>query len=459
MSIHNFLKSLFVSVIVFIFPVFSPAACALEEMTVEDAIRIGLKNNYNILIARNAAEIALNNKGRGTAGFLPSVNTSGNYQYSSANDKTGSPLRFGTSGTRNTRNLATKISLDWTLFDGFRMFVDRNKYDELAKLGEFQSRNIIENTIVSIMKAFYNLVQQKQLLGVARNTREISKTRLNRERARQEIGGVSKTDLLNAQVSFNNDQSTLLNQELQEAIASKNLNVILARQPSSEIVVKQEITVIPLKIDPDTLSGLALKHNSSLMVARQNSIVAEKNVALAKAAFYPRLILNANYGYSDRYTYGYKPDSSTGFFNMGSDFSADSKSHTIDANVGLILSFNLFNGNLDKIAYQNAKIEAKNQALELKDIQNLIVGLVREKLVTLQKRIETVELEQQNKETASQNLELQKNRHQIGIADSLDFRDAQVNLARAQATLIVARYQARITLLEIQQLIGKIEIK
>ena len=38
------------------------AHASTQEMTVEDAIRLGLKNNYDIQIARNEAEIAINNK-------------------------------------------------------------------------------------------------------------------------------------------------------------------------------------------------------------------------------------------------------------------------------------------------------------------------------------------------------------------------------------------------------------
>jgi outer membrane protein TolC len=47
---------------------------------------------------------------------------------------------------------------------------------------------------------------------------------------------------------------------------------------------------------------------------------------------------------------------------------------------------------------------------------------------------------------------------ELGVAGSLEFRDAQVNFERAQTTLIVARYQARIAQLEIEQLIGAIQL-
>jgi len=288
------------------------------------------------------------------------------------------------------------------------------------------------------------LVQQEQLLDVALNTRDISRTRLDRETVRRDLGGVSSTDLLNARVNFNNDQAVLLDQELRVAIAKKEINVLLSREPLEEVTVKKEIKVLPLNISFNELLGLAEQQNSFLLTAKQNLKVSEEGVRLAKSSFWPRLDLNANYGYKDRALFG-------------EDVSSR-RSETIDASVGLALTFNLFNGNVDRINYQNARIEKINSALALKNISNQLAGLVSEKFTTFNKRVEKVKLEDENVVTAGQNLELQKERYSIGASDSLDFRDAQVNMVRANSSLIVARYQARITLLEIEQLIGKIEI-
>jgi outer membrane protein TolC len=108
---------------------------------------------------------------------------------------------------------------------------------------------------------------------------------------------------------------------------------------------------------------------------------------------------------------------------------------------------------------QTAHLEAENRELALQDVRNRLAGLVREKLETFQKRIELVELEVHNVAAAEQNLRLQQDRYQIGTSSSLEFRDAQVNLIRAQSVLITAGYQARITRLEIEQLTGSLSIK
>lgn len=416
-----------------------------QEMTVEDAIRIGLRNNYAINIARANEEIARNNTGKGTANFLPKLDAGETFRYDAVNEDTGSPLSFGNT---DTRQWGSDIKLSWTLFDGFRMFADKRRYDELARAGRFEARDKIEGTVVAIMRSFFNLVQQEQLLGVARETRDISRDRLEREQTRHELGGASSADLLNARVNFNKDQSSLLDQELTVTIAAKDLNILLARDPLTPLAVVKDIVIPPLGESFEALLELAKANNSALKNARHSLNAARESVRIAKSAFWPRLDLSGVYGYSDRSLFG---------DDVGP--MADRNSHSINAGAGVVMSFNMFNGNIDRINLQNARLEARVRELSLQDIENRIAGLVQEKYTTFLKRMEKLRLEEQNLDTARTNLERQRERYATGAADSLDFRDAQVNYSQAQVRLIVARYDARIALLEVEQLIGRIAVQ
>lgn len=417
---------------------------AQNLMTAEDAIRIGLKNNFDIQIARNQKKIALNNKGKGTAGFLPTLDLSGNYQKSESDLDSNSPFTFGST---TSDNLNGQVGLNWTLFDGFGMFVTNDQYDQLAILGEYQSRNIIETTVVVILSAYFNLVQQDQLLDVATNARDISKTRLDKEKVKQDIGSASSTDYWNAQVSYNNDSATLINQELRRLISRNDLNILLGRDVDTPVEVVQQIIIPDLSFEYEEILELAKKQNSRLIVARQNKKVADNNISLNTVYFYPQLKFIANYGYDER-----------SILRKSQEITDPVESISRDAIVGLNLTFNLFNGMRDKIDLQNARLEAKNQEFSLQDQENRIGAAVREKLETFNKRMELIDLEESNVIAAQKNLQLNQDRYSIGAASSLEFRDAQVNLVRSQSTLIVARFQARITRLELEQLMGNWEI-
>ena len=67
----------------------SGAGAADDVMSLQEAVSIGLRNNFDIQIAYNSAEAARNDTGRGTAGFLPTLDSLGNFSYDSTHYQSG----------------------------------------------------------------------------------------------------------------------------------------------------------------------------------------------------------------------------------------------------------------------------------------------------------------------------------------------------------------------------------
>jgi outer membrane protein TolC len=266
---------------------------------------------------------------------------------------------------------------------------------------------------------------------------------LEKEQVKKDIGGSSSTDFLNARVAFNNDKSAFLNQELLVLIAQKNLNILLGQDANTRIEVENDIIVPVLILKFDDLLEIAKEKNSNYIISKQNKIIADKNVGLNKSVYYPKLSFNANYGNTDRVVSSDSPL-----------FTSDIKTKSKDGSVSLSLTFNLFNGFRDRLNFQNAKLNAKNQNLALLRSLNDLSGFIREKYISYEKRIEIMKLEEQNVIAARQNLQLLQDLFDVGAASSLEFRDAQVNLARSQSSLIAAKFQARILRIEIDQIAG-----
>ncbi len=413
-----------------------------RPLTVDDVIRIGLENNFDIRIARNEADIARRNRGLGTAEFLPRLDITGRYDFTDSEVETTSPFSFGDSQAEDWRG---GISLDWTIFDGFRMFADRQRFNQLARLGQAQAQSQIEESVVQIASAFFNMVQQQQLLDVAETSMEISKGRLDREAIRNELGGASSTDLLEARVAYNTDRAAYLNQELNLSTARQDLNILLGRMPSDALAVEKVIAVDDIPWSREELTRQSTERNSRILAARFTELAADRAVDIEEAAFWPSLSLSTAYQLTDRTLM--RPD--TGGVGVP-DIVTEEGQWTVGVNV----TFNIFNGLRDRIALQNARVEHRNARLRLRDTELQVTGDVEEKYETFKKRLEIIELERENVEAAQRNLELEQERFNLGGSSSLDFRDAQENYIQAETALISARYQARIALLEIEQLIG-----
>jgi outer membrane protein TolC len=418
-------------------------AYAEPPLTLDDAIALGLKKNFDIRIARNRATIAYNNKGHGTAGFLPSLDASGRYIRTDSEQETEPPVATVNS---DIDYWSAELALNWTIFDGFAMFIDRARYNDLARQGEEEARRRIEGVILAISRAYFDLVQHEQLLAIARETRDISRSRLDRERTRNELGGASSTDFLNAQVSYNTDESLLLDQELSVLVARQELNLLLGRPAHSDLAVQTEIDIVPLELERGDVLARARENNADVALARLGKSLADRSAQRAWSHFLPRVSAFASYGYADQ----------TVVSDAGTYAGEDVLSQTTNAAIGLSLSFNLFNGGRDRVELQNAKIEAKNQTLALRDAELRIEGEVQETYETFRRQIRLVTLEEQNVVAARQSLDLQQERLQVGATTSLEFRDAQVSVVRTETSLIAARYQAAISRLELERLMGTI---
>ncbi|MBN1446675.1 MAG: TolC family protein [Bacteroidetes bacterium] len=429
---------------IFLFVLVSSGAAAQEVLRLEDAIAIGLERNHRILVARAQAQIARNNTTFGTANFLPTLDATGSYSFSHSEQETNSPFSFGNS---DTRSAGAQLALNWTLFDGFRMFVDQERYDALAHLGEAQARSTIERTVISIAAAYFRLVQQTQLLDTFRKTLDISRTRFEKEAVRRELGG-STSDYLNARIAFHNDSTAVLEQQLQWSIARKDLNLLLGRSAGAALDVERRITIPEISWSPDRMLTMARTRNAELIVARQSLQVAESSAGLSRSAFYPRVNLFANYGYSDRLV-------STA---PNERFAGDITTLSADAAVGLSFTFNLFNGFRNSAEVENAVLASRQASLLLDEAEKQLEGLLLERHATLQTRLDAIAIEELNLDAARQNLALQIERFETGTVSSLEFRDAQLQFVRAEAAWIVSLFEARIALLELQRLVGDIRL-
>src|SRR5690606_9722933 len=148
---------------------------AQERLTLEEAIRIGLENNYDIKLSRNSQEISRNDLKYGIVAMLPSV--TGNLV--DVNNVQTSEVELSNGGTRNANNAKTTslnygASLNWKIFDGFQMFTNYDKLKEFDKLGELNVKLNVQTTIADIIASYFDLVAQEQQLEATQTALDVS---------------------------------------------------------------------------------------------------------------------------------------------------------------------------------------------------------------------------------------------------------------------------------------------
>src|SRR6476620_10851791 len=182
----------------------SPLVQAQEVLSLEDAIKIALENNYEIRISKNELDMDKTNVTAGNAGMLPKI--AANVVDNNSIQNTTQTRSDGTiNKLDNAKNnsLTYGVGLDWTVFDGFKMFAKHDQLKAIQQLGEAELKLTIITKISNVTATYYDLVQQQQQLTALDSTLTISNQRVTLANNRYTIGKASKLESLNAQVDLN----------------------------------------------------------------------------------------------------------------------------------------------------------------------------------------------------------------------------------------------------------------
>ena len=413
---------------------------AQEVLTIEDAVKIALENNYEIKIASNNLRIEKINVSLGNAGMLPKATASivdaNGIQNVSQTRSDGTVTKLD-NAKNNSLNYG--VSLDWTVFDGFKMFAKLDQLKELQKLGEAQLKLTLITKISDVYATFFDLVQQQQQLSALDSTIVISDQRLNLAQNRFTIGKASKLEVLNAQVDLNTDKVTLLRQKELFANTKIMLNQILSRDATIDFKVA-ELIVVDNKLVLSELNSLAEKQNPQLEAQIINKNVAELQLKQIKAARYPTVKLNTGYN----------------FFESQSSLGFTTQSSFRGLNYGFSASLNLFDGFAQKRNEKISQIQIDNSKIAYEQQNLALRSQLATSYQTYLTNLELITLEEKNEIIAKQNLNITLDKFRIGTITTLEFRTAQLNYINAKVRNSNAKFQAKLSEIMLKELAGTI---
>ncbi|PDS24166.1 TolC family protein [Flavobacterium branchiophilum] len=400
---------------------------AQDILTIEKAAALVLEHHFDIKLAQNDLAVAQINNTIGNAGMLPNITASINNNNSLFNTtQTQSDGNQKTLNGAKNSNLTYGVGLDWTLFDGMKMFAKREQLKVLEKQSASQLKVAIVSKMSELYQTYYGLIQQKQQLKALDTAWTVSKERLQLAQNRYTIGKASKLEVLNAQVDLNSDQSLILQQkqQIKESLIALNQ---LTNQPLEHVFEIENDFNIQNLIEKNSLLEKALQQNPQLQTLILSKNAAEWQLKQAKASRYP--VVKINTGYNFTHT-----EASLGFVTQSSG-------------KGLVYGFSasvpVFNGNLqqrnEKLAQkaiENTNLTYEKQKLEIESQLSILF----ERFKT---HLNLIDIEAKNVAIAKQNLDITLAKFKIGTISTMELRTAQLNYVAAQLRWHEAQYQAK----------------
>src|SRR6218665_1865865 len=306
----------------------STRLAAQDALTVDDAIKAGLEKNYAVLIVKNQQEIAKAQNNLGAAGMSPTVTLNG--ALNAANINSHQEFNTGVVQDRpgaSSNNLGLSVNAAWTVFDGMRMFAVKKRLDLAEDLSAIQLRQQMENTIYSIILAYYDVVRIDELIKAGRQNLAMYTERKKIAQVKMEAGSASNVDFLLSQSDENRAKSDIVQMELQLLNAKTNMNNLLARPAYVDFKTADSI-VVNYNPTLEDLKKISAEKNSSILASRQNETILAQTVKEARAANLPWVQLLGSYNFT-------RAQSQAGivFLNRQAGFSG-----------GLTASWLIFNG-------------------------------------------------------------------------------------------------------------------
>lgn len=400
-----------------------------KQYTLQECVNIALENNRSIkqqALNKQQKEIAYS---QARADLLPNLNASAgqNFVY-------GRSIGLdNTYQNTNSSQSSFNVSSDITLFDGLRMKYNIDARKAEMYTSEADLEKIQDDIIMSVSTAFMQVLMNKELLEIANDQIELTKTNIARLNELVNSGRMAKGELLEL-------ESQLAQEEFKQIQADNNLKLSLLDLAqimeledfdNFDVVVPDNIMIDEgILLSPTNIYESALIARPEIRGAQYRVESSEKEIMIAKSAYFPSLNFGASMG--------------SGYYNMtgrpNESFSTQLKNNR-STSLGFSLRIPIFNRFQVRNSVKNAQIALEFNKLEIDKTK-----------LDLRKRIEQAyynaigaesrwEAAQKSEVASKEAYRFAEQKYENGRATSYELSQAKSNLARVLSDQTQAKYE------------------
>lgn len=433
-----------------------PLLAAAQTLTLEEAIRRAVAQNFSVRIARITEEQAQVNTERGNAGYLPTVtlNSTGTYvlqqfrkQTNNAffSDTTGLQTQFVERNNVTNQSFNSNLNVTYTIFDGLQRKAFYRQLQTLARLADQDTRVALETTITDVTRAYYDLVQQQAQTRLLEQTLTISQERVRIAQERQAVGAGSGLEYLQSTVDLNADRSALLRQRATATNAALTLTELMGERSRLPLSLADTSIVVDTTLRVDALD---LNNNRQLARFRYEIQLRDWELQQAKGQRWPVLSFTGVYNYNISEAGPFFQGFNTRpFFNTN---------YGPSAVVGL--SIPLFDGGRIRRNIQQAELNEEATRLRAQQTELTLNANLDRRWTDYRVNVDLIGLEQANVEVALRNADVALERFRIGSSTPLELREAQIAAVQAQQRLLQAEFGAKVAQVDLQRLTGQVQL-
>jgi outer membrane protein TolC len=402
-----------------------------QRLTMADALSEAISKNFRLAIARLDSATANAIERTGKAGYYPTLDATANgvTGVNNISQRTASGVNIDRAGAGFT-NINANATMQWTLFDGFRMMAVDDQMSNLADAERERARGSYARVIADVMTRYAGVVAAERAVSGARAALALAERRLELAQRRRETGQASATAVAQAEIDRNNVRVQVERLRLALALSRSGLSTLLVRDMRDSFSVDTSIAMPPLPSGAELEVGLLARNPDILAAERQ----------VQASSFWPRIDAVGGLQLTNNTT-------EAGFIL---------ENRTTGWSAGLQMRYNIFRGAADAQASELARVETLRRRAEIDDLR----AQMRLQLASAIERYEqgrrVLETERSTLESARRNADVTLEAYRQGLVDDMDVRQSQLSLVEIITRLAQSEFDAYAAAIEALRLSGRL---
>lgn len=358
--------------------------------------------------------------------FLPSASANASQSFNFGRGLTAS----NTYADRNTSSFSWGASMNVPLFQGLSEYrqlkVAKSSLQQLLYEHEATKDNITLNVISQYLQVLY----AKEVYASSKSQLALTTFEVERQKALVEAGKVPEADLLDAEAQMAQDKLQLVTSENDIKVALVELANLLQLPSAEGLDVAPLDEGEPIIPTAEAVYDAALRHNNSILAAKQSINVADKRISLAKTGYMPTLGFGAGLG-SSYYTVS----------GMPSESFSQQMSHNFSTYIGFTLSVPLFDAFNTRNNVKRAKLQKLTAELNFDQRTTELYKTIQLAYYQAKGARDRYFASQETLEKTSVSFNATQEKYNLGRATPTEFEQAKNNLYRTQISSIQAHYE------------------
>ncbi len=385
---------------------------------------------------------------------LSSYKTESNQKFLSVNPRFGSTLRFMFTQPL-LRDFGFKINRR-------EIIIARNN----REMSENQFKSVLMDTIYDVESAYWNLVYSREDLEVKRQSLELARDLLKKNKKEVEVGTLAPIEILTAESEVATREADILQAEAMVKNNEDELKTVINLADKEEDV---EIEILPVDKPTFTLREVsfeealatALGKRPDLQVTKVDIKSKELNLTYAKNQLLPDLSFSANYWspgisgtqliYDPFDPFGDPIDTRPGGSKEALRDALDLKYE--NWTVGLTLSIP-FNTVITRAQQAQARIDLEQTTLRLKNQQQQLSLEIKNAVRAVQTDYKRVQAYGVARELAEKKLEAEEKKLKVGLTTNYVVLQHQRDLADARSAELRAIIDYNLSLAQLDRAMG-----